>query len=51
MQVMDRLPQSVSACIAHVVCLPATINFRNALHWVFFSALTLLFLSYGFAAL
>lgn len=36
MQVMDRLPQSVSAYIAHVICLPATINFRNARHWFFF---------------
>jgi hypothetical protein len=39
MQVMDRLPQSVSAYIAHIICLPATINFRNTRHWGFFSTL------------
>jgi len=42
---------AVSAYIAHVICLPATIDFRDARHWGFFNALTLLFLPYGFAAL
>jgi len=48
---MDRLPHLVSAYIAYVICLPATIDFRNARHWGVFNALTLLFLLYGFAAL
>jgi hypothetical protein len=43
MQVMDRLPESVSSYIAHVICLSATVSFRNARQRGFFSALTLLF--------
>jgi hypothetical protein len=43
---------AVNAYIAHVICLPATIDFRNVRHWgFFFNALTLLFLLCGFAAL
>jgi hypothetical protein len=35
MQAMDRLRQAAGFIYTtHIICLPATVNFRNACHWV-----------------